>query len=119
MVNKEWKIVKSKQVKKKMKTLSKKDQKKLNKEFKKLVDSCKKGNPPGKPLVAVSITNMPFEVCQKCKSPLNIIYDKNSKEVYFNCSNAKCLENFWVTKKELIEGRKKVVVKFTLAEMQG
>ncbi|MBI3588034.1 hypothetical protein HY095_02470 [Candidatus Micrarchaeota archaeon] len=95
-----YKVVLSKQVKKQLNKVSKKDRKMLEAAFKKLSQ-----NPfLGKPVDCQPFKPMPWEKC-RCGRPLVMLWDKNADEVDVSCANEKCETSFWATKKEIDVGR--------------
>lgn len=87
--------------------------KKMNKTEKKevmeAVNELSKNPFKGHPLDPEEIETMPWEKCD-CEKPLFIYRCKNCDEFYFNCVNHKC-DGFWMTRKQLIRGRKEHVKK--------
>jgi len=103
-MSKKIKVVMSDQVKRKLAKMNKRDKKVFND----MVEKIKKNPKTGSPMELTKINALPWELCQKCKKLLSAMYDQNSKEVYFNCN---CGESFWGTKKEIVAGRRRRLIK--------
>jgi mRNA-degrading endonuclease RelE of RelBE toxin-antitoxin system len=99
----DYKIVMSDKVKRKLKTMSKKEKD----EVKKVMEEIAKNPLKGNPMDIIDITPWSNEICPKHKKRIIISYDRNSKEVHFNCPNKTCLESCWMTRKEFLDGRRK------------
>lgn len=101
---KEWKVKFSKQVKRQMEKMSKKDRKM----FDKVVEKIKKNPKIGRKVRPVGIVPWDNERCE-CGDLYVIWMDKDDKEIFFTCPNNEC-GGFWMTKKELEVGRMKYLL---------
>jgi Txe/YoeB family toxin of Txe-Axe toxin-antitoxin module len=98
-----YRVVLTKQVKDKLENISKKDKNKILK----AIEEIRQNPFTGDKIDPIEIETWPNEkYCRFCGTINKIIYDKNSKEVSIFCE--KGCNNSWMTKKELIDGRKEI-----------